>query len=130
MAATNNPQATSDTLIESGPALRLSPGRDPQAPIPFDRRESPRMNQMQRGMAILSGGSETDLAVAIAPVSIQDASSEGIGMISEIEPKLGQLVRLMIPGASYDGASGRVVRVNQAGDVWRVGLRIRRRMAA
>ena len=131
--ASDNAFPTSNTHLPieapTGPALKLTHvPHDPEASIPFDRRETPRLVDGRDGVAILAN--DDDGSVAIAPVSLRDTSSDGVGLISQIEPRLGQTARLMIPGAAYDGADARVVRVTPEGDAWRVGMRIRRRMAA
>ncbi|MCB1281365.1 MAG: PilZ domain-containing protein [Salinibacterium sp.] len=130
MATPDRAETTTDTSIAAptGPALRLAGQRTESDPIPFERRHTPRMTDGRCGLAVLAN--EDDGSVAIAPVTLCDTSEEGIGLISRIQPRLGQTARLMIPGAPYDGADARIVRVTPEGDAWRVGMRIRRRLAA
>ncbi len=117
------------TVTSAGCGLHLAGLPTEGDAIPFDRRHSPRHADGRKGLAILAN--EEDGSVALAPVELFDTSSEGVGLRSQVEPKLGQAARLMIPGASYDGADARIVRVEPDGKgQWRVGMRIRRRMAA
>ncbi len=117
-------------IAPTGPALRLA--SDPVIEtdtLAFDRRHEPRHTDGRSGLAVLAN--EDDGSVALAPVTLCDTSGEGVGLVSKIQPRLGQSARLMIPGASYDGADARIVRVEPDGEgSWRVGMRIRRRLAA
>lgn len=130
MATPDRAETTTDTTIAAptGPALRLAGKREDTDPIPLERRHTPRATDGRSGLVVLAN--EEDGSVAIAPVTLCDTSEEGVGLISRVQPRLGQSARLMIPGASYDGADARIVRVTPDGDAWRVGMRIRRRMAA
>ena len=130
-AETTNGTTNDRTLIApTGPALRLA--ADPVVEsdtIAFDRRHTPRHTDGRTGLAVLAN--EEDGSVALAPVRLFDTSNDGVGLVSKIQPTLGQSARLMIPGASYDGADARIVRVDPDGEgSWRVGMRIRRRLAA
>ena len=117
------------TVTSTGCGLHLAGVPAQGDTIPFDRRHAPRHTDGRKGLAVLAN--EEDGSVALAPVELFDTSSEGVGLRCQVEPKLGQAARLMIPGASYDGADASIVRVEPDGNgQWRVGMRIRRRMAA
>lgn len=105
----------------------MSHEQDNRETLPFDRRRTRRRIAAGTVMATMTTPDGTS---TLTRVRLQDLSTTGVGLRSDVPVPIGTVVAVYSSGSRFPSATGLVVRCIPMGDAFRLGLDRRLRQVA